>query len=112
MRAEFITLIIISHNVVKVEYCREPWKLKRILNRKTLSNRKSKIPKLLKWFQKISQKYKICDRSGIRTHASEDTAALTQRLRPLGHPALIGGSSKLLVFVVEDNIILECNVSD
>ena len=27
------------------------------------------------------------DRSGIRTHASEDTAALTQRLRALGHPA-------------------------
>ena len=27
------------------------------------------------------------DRSGIRTHASEDTATLTQRLTPLGHPA-------------------------
>ena len=28
----------------------------------------------------------MIDRSGIRTHASEGTAALTQRLRPLGHP--------------------------
>ena len=27
------------------------------------------------------------DSGCIRTHASEDTAALTQRLRPLGHPA-------------------------
>ena len=34
-----------------------------------------------------SQKISFFDRSGIRTHASEDTAALTQRLRPLGHPA-------------------------
>ena len=29
----------------------------------------------------------MIDRSGIRTHASEDTAALTQRLKPLGYPA-------------------------
>ena len=27
------------------------------------------------------------DRSGVGTHASEDTATLTQRLRPLDHPA-------------------------
>ena len=29
------------------------------------------------------------DRSGIRTRATEVTGALNQRLRPLGHPALI-----------------------
>ena len=28
-------------------------------------------------------------RSGIRTHAPEETGALNQRLRPLGHPNLI-----------------------
>ena len=33
------------------------------------------------------QEFPNTDRSVIRTHASEDTAALTQRLRPLGHPA-------------------------
>ena len=31
--------------------------------------------------------FKFCDKNGIRTHASEDTAALTRRLRTLGHPA-------------------------
>ncbi|VDM98631.1 unnamed protein product [Thelazia callipaeda] len=30
----------------------------------------------------------VCDESGIRTHASEETGALNQRLRPLGHLAL------------------------
>ena len=29
-------------------------------------------------------------RSGIRTHASEETGALNQRLRPLGHPTATG----------------------
>ena len=29
--------------------------------------------------------YKICGSGGIRTHASEETGALNQRLRPLGH---------------------------
>ena len=38
--------------------------------------------------EKIEENRKF-DRSGIRTHASEDTAALTQRLRPLGHPAFL-----------------------
>ena len=33
------------------------------------------------------QKIKI-DSSGIRTHATEVTGALNQRLRPLGHAAL------------------------
>ena len=28
---------------------------------------------------------KICGSGGIRTHASEETGALNQRLRPLGH---------------------------
>uniref|UniRef100_A0A1I8AIS9 Kinesin motor domain-containing protein n=1 Tax=Steinernema glaseri TaxID=37863 RepID=A0A1I8AIS9_9BILA len=30
------------------------------------------------------------DESGIRTHASEETGALNQRLRPLGHLATVG----------------------
>ena len=30
-------------------------------------------------------KVKTCDSGGIRTHASEETGALNQRLRPLGH---------------------------
>ena len=30
-------------------------------------------------------KKKECGRGGIRTHASEETGALNQRLRPLGH---------------------------
>ena len=29
-----------------------------------------------------------CDEGGVRTHASEEIAALTQRLRPLGHLAM------------------------
>ena len=33
--------------------------------------------------QKCSKK--ICGSGGIRTHASEETGALNQRLRPLGH---------------------------
>ena len=37
------------------------------------------------------------DRSGIRTRATEVTGALNQRLRPLGHPALIV-SVILLIF--------------
>ena len=28
---------------------------------------------------------------GIRTHAPEETGALNQRLRPLGHATLMGG---------------------
>lgn len=31
-------------------------------------------------------KIKSYGRGGIRTHASEETGALNQRLRPLGHP--------------------------
>ena len=31
---------------------------------------------------------KICDEGGIRTHVSEETGALNQRLRPLGHATL------------------------
>ena len=32
-----------------------------------------------------AKKTKINDSGGIRTHASEKTGALNQRLRPLGH---------------------------
>ncbi len=33
-----------------------------------------------------------CDEGGVRTHASEEIAALTQRLRPLGHLATQRGN--------------------
>ena len=33
---------------------------------------------------------KIYGSGGIRTHASEETGALNQRLRPLGHATLSG----------------------
>ena len=35
--------------------------------------------------KKKNQKRKILGSGGIRTHASEETGALNQRLRPLGH---------------------------
>ena len=35
--------------------------------------------------KKKEQKRKILGSGGIRTHASEETGALNQRLRPLGH---------------------------
>ena len=41
----------------------------------------------------------MIDRSGIRTHASEDAAALTQRLRPLGHPPYLVNFRRASVFV-------------
>ncbi|CAD6201345.1 GSCOCG00000148001-RA-CDS, partial [Cotesia congregata] len=34
-------------------------------------------------------KYKKFGSGGIRTHASEETGALNQRLRPLGHATII-----------------------
>ena len=43
--------------------------------------------------EKLEKFYKKCkigksgDESGIRTHAPEETGALNQRLRPLGHLA-------------------------
>ena len=38
----------------------------------------------------VKQK-KFSGSGGIRTHASEETGALNQRLRPLGHATLIAG---------------------
>ena len=35
-----------------------------------------------------AKNYGKCDRSGMRTHDTEVTGALNQRLRPLGHPAV------------------------
>ena len=34
------------------------------------------------------------DSGGIRTHASEETGALNQRLRPLGHAILVNNDEK------------------
>ena len=50
--------------------------------------------------EKLEKFYKKCkigksgDESGIRTHAPEETGALNQRLRPLGHLAHKIGSMK------------------
>ena len=38
--------------------------------------------------EKIVKKKKDVDSGGIRTHAPEETGALNQRLRPLGHAIL------------------------
>ena len=43
--------------------------------------------------KKKDQKRKILGSGGIRTHASEETGALNQRLRPLGHATEIDNSS-------------------
>ena len=37
------------------------------------------------------QALKSIGSGGIRTHASEETGALNQRLRPLGHATLVNG---------------------
>ena len=55
-----------------------------------------RVPLKLKVKTKRKRKEKS-DRSGIRTHASEDTAALTQRLRPLGHPTVVNCSDRLSI---------------
>ena len=36
----------------------------------------------------------FCGSGGIRTHASEETGALNQRLRPLGHATFLVASFK------------------
>ena len=41
-------------------------------------------------------KQKVCGSGGIRTHASEETGALNQRLRPLGHATLLRDIYELL----------------
>ena len=45
------------------------------------------------------QEIKIYGSGGIRTHASEETGALNQRLRPLGHATVleIRGTLSLLI---------------
>ncbi|VDK64585.1 unnamed protein product [Anisakis simplex] len=49
---------------------------------------------------RVSRKKKnACDESGIRTHASEETGALNQRLRPLGHLAYL----TTLLFILSIN---------
>jgi hypothetical protein len=41
---------------------------------------------------------------GIRTHASEETGALNQRLRPLGHATYLSLSHQILVFIAPSAI--------
>ena len=42
----------------------------------------------------ISLAWQKCDEGGVRTHASEEIAALTQRLRPLGHLAMAASAER------------------
>ena len=42
----------------------------------------------------LSNSKKISGSGGIRTHASEETGALNQRLRPLGHATLLLGEER------------------
>ena len=44
-------------------------------------------------FKKNIETKEIVGSGGIRTHASEETGALNQRLRPLGHATLYDGLS-------------------
>jgi|TARA_B110001454_G_scaffold79971_1_gene77248 hypothetical protein len=48
--------------------------------------------KSLKWREENEKK--IFGSGGIRTHASEETGALNQRLRPLGHATLVVAARK------------------
>lgn len=43
---------------------------------------------------------KLLGSGGIRTHASEETGALNQRLRPLGHATLAIGSGRLYFKII------------
>ena len=42
----------------------------------------------------ITKKKIVCGSGGIRTHAPEETGALNQRLRPLGHATLLVAHAK------------------
>ena len=51
----------------------------------------------LKYLKKIHCYFaKDTDSGGIRTHASEETGALNQRLRPLGHAIFHGPESAII----------------
>ena len=41
------------------------------------------------FWQKLKMEKKLYGSGGIRTHASEETGALNQRLRPLGHATVL-----------------------
>ena len=45
--------------------------------------------KVLQTYILIKNAKKFSGSGGIRTHASEETGALNQRLRPLGHATLL-----------------------
>ena len=52
-------------------------------------------------------KGKKSDQSGIRTHATEVTGALNQRLRPLGHLATKGMSGKQHIYKATKAVYLK-----
>ena len=54
-------------------------------------------------FKKMTQN----DRSGIRTHATEVTGALNQRLRPLGHPVIW----KMITYLVICSYTCRCTLA-
>ena len=52
----------------------------------------NRTPQSWIWFKYFTFK-KVCGSGGIRTHAPEETGALNQRLRPLGHATLLSTES-------------------
>jgi hypothetical protein len=56
---------------------------------------------------------KKVDESGIRTHATEVTGALNQRLRPLGHLAVVRSEAKAKLYLVKNQFIIDvrCHIS-
>ena len=61
------------------------WKSMR--NAEKAKRQKSDLKKQSLKINRIFKCKRFSDESGIRTHASEETGALNQRLRPLGHLA-------------------------
>ena len=56
------------------------------------------LSQMLVWLVKIEMPKRIGS-GGIRTHASEETGALNQRLRPLGHATPCSERSSFLTVV-------------
>ncbi len=52
----------------------------------------------------ITNKPKGFGSGGIRTHAPEETGALNQRLRPLGHATLVLNKINKMCFISQHNM--------
>ena len=56
------------------------------------------------FWQKLKMEKKLYGSGGIRTHASEETGALNQRLRPLGHATVLQTIGRIeYVYVIISN---------